>query len=1098
MSALEELLISLDLRQYLSLFAENEVDLRTLQVLTDEDLRQLGLPFGPRKRLLNAVAELKQRESQPSAGERRQLTVFFCDMVGFTELAGRLDPEVLQEIIRGYEDICADCVVRYDGYVFQRLGDGIVAFFGYPAAHEDEAERAIRAGLDVIDTLSKREFPEAGFLRVRIGIATGVVVISTGDKGAVGQTAALASRLQGIAEPGSICVSERVRRLAGGVFDYADMGQQHLKGISQPTRAYRVTGLGTAASRFEAATNRGLTPFVGRDREMSSLMNLWKMAREGKGKAAVLCGEAGIGKSRIVSTLRDRLEQEGARPIHFQCSPYYVDSAFYPCIDSLERATRFDRNEPASSKLAKLVSLMVDRFKRPDADVRFIASILSIPCPDANPAAPMTPQRFKDEIIRSLVELMESIARIEPSFMLVEDVHWSDPTTLEVLDRLIQRLQETPLLVLITHRPEFPQRWMGNPYVAQVNLSRLNRDESAAIVGKIAGGKKFPEDLLQQIVDKTDGVPLFIEELTKSILESGEMRDDGDRYTYAGGTARVTIPETLRDSLMARLDRAGTVKEIAQIGAVIGREFSYELISAVAGMSSADLDGRLALLTESGLAYRTGNNSQTVYVFKHALVQDVAYESLLKSRRQQLHGRIAQVLEERFPATRDTEPELLARHYTAAGLDAAAIPFWKEAGELAYRRFALPEAITHLGKGLDLIGRQPRSSERDLAELEIRSLLGPAWVAHAGWARQEVGSVLKPAWRLAESLEHNQIYLPILNGLWVHDLSLCRLTASLDWAQKLLAVGAAMKDGDLEIVGHRAAAASYFWMGQLQSARKHGDIIWATYDPVKHWHIAALTNTDPLTGDGIYRGQYLWMLGYPDQAIAACNAKDDNARRRNHPFDLAFALTLGAQLFGYLGEASQLLERTEEAERVAREHRLPLMSEVMAKISRGIAWLHAGRPRDSVALLRESSDRLMKTGHRIWIWYLRAKLAEAMAKDGDISGALDVIGESVVRIESGEDRVHFAEVLRLQAWILMKAGATDRAEPILRQAIDVARGQHAKSWELRATTTLADLLANRGEPEAARRILVHVYEWFTEGFATKDLQAARAMIGRLG
>jgi len=1097
MSALEELLISLDLRQYRSLFAENEVDLRSLQVLTDEDLKQLGLPFGPRKRLLNAVAELKQREAQSSVGERRQLTVLFCDMVGFTELAGRLDPEVLQGIIRGYEDACADCIVRYDGYVFQRLGDGIVAFFGYPAAHEDDAERASRAGLDIVDALSKREFPQAGLLRVRIGIATGVVVISTGEKGAVGETMALASRLQGIAEPGSICVSERVRRLAGGAFDYADMGRQHLKGISQPTRAYRVTGIGTAESRFEAATNRGLTPFVGRDREMFSLMNLWRMTREGKGKTAVLCGEPGIGKSRIVSTLRDRLEQEGARPIRFQCSPYHVNSAFYPCIDSLERAARFDLDEPAPSKLAKLASFMVDRFKRPEADVRFIASILSIPCPDANPAASMTPRRLKDEIIRSLVELMESIARIEPSLMLVEDVHWADPTTLVVLDRLIQRLQETSLLVLITHRPEFPQRWMAYPNVTQVNLSRLNRDQSAAIIAKIAGGKTIPEDLLQQIVDKTDGVPLFVEELTKSILESGEIRDDGDRYKYAGGAARVTIPETLRDSLMARLDRAGPAKKIAQIGAAIGRQFRYELISAVAGMSSADLDGRLALLAESGLAYRTGDHSHPVYVFKHALVQDVAYESLLKSTRQQLHGRIAQVLEERFPATRDTEPELLARHYTAAGLDAAAIPFWKKAGELAYRRFALPEAITHLGKGLDLIAGQPRSSERDLAELGIRSLLGPAWVAHAGWARHDVGSVLEPAWRLAESLEHKQSYLPILNGLWVHDLSLCRLTASLDWARKLLAAGAAMNDGDLEIVGHRAAAASYFWLGKLQSARKHGDIIWATYDPEKHWHIVPLTNTDPLTGDGIYRGQYLWMLGYPDQAMAACNAKDDHARRRNHPFDLAFALTLGAQLFDFLGEASHLLARTEEAERVGREHHLPLMSEVMAEISRGIAWLHAGRIRDSVAHLRESIDRLMKTGHSIWIWYLRARLAEAMAKQGDISGALDVIGESVARIESGEDRVHFAEVLRLQAWILMQASETDRAEPILRQAIDVARGQHAKSWELRAATTLAHLLTNRGEREAARRVLVPVYDWFTEGFATKDLQAARTVIGGL-
>jgi class 3 adenylate cyclase len=538
------------LDQYADVFAQSEIDLDVMPDLTERDLAELGLPLGARKRFMRPIRSPTASspaaiESSPSSspsspivsiaeGERRQLTVLFCDMVGFTELASRVDPEVLQRIIRSYEDACTVCITRYEGYVFQRLGDGIVAFFGYPLAHEGEAERAIRAALEIIESLSHLDVPDAGHLAVRIGIATGLVVVSSAEKRAVGETMNLAARLQAVAQPGSIVVSERVHRLARGSFDYADLGEQTLKGIARPTHAYRIVGVSEAASRFEAAhAEAGLTPLVGREQEIGLLLERWALAQDGEGQVVMLSGEPGIGKSRILTALRERLERQGAQALRFQCSPYYVNSAFWPSIDNFERALRFGRDEPPESKLDKLEALIVTHYGRPLADVRFIASILSIHCDERYGALPMTPQKHRNETLRTLVDLTDAAARKQPSVMLFEDLHWADPTTLEVLDLLIDRVRSIPLLVVLTHRPEFQSRWSEQGHVSALNLSKLTRAQSAAIVSSLAGGKALPAALLEQILAKTDGVPLFVEELTKSILESGEFKDAGDRYEYS-------------------------------------------------------------------------------------------------------------------------------------------------------------------------------------------------------------------------------------------------------------------------------------------------------------------------------------------------------------------------------------------------------------------------------------------------------------------------------------------------------------------------------------------------------------------------------------
>ncbi len=1094
------------LERFAPVFEQNEVDLTTLRVLTENDLKELGVPFGPRKRILSLLSEERAVEKLSDLGgyvvapigERRQLTVLFCDLVGFTKLAYKHDPEALQIIIRSYEQACASCVNRYEGYVFRMLGDGVVAFFGFPLAHESEAERAIRTGLDIVEAMRRLHFPKAGRLQVRIGIASGVVVVAPGERNAVGEALNLSARLQTIAEPGSVVVSDSVRRLAGGEFQYEDLGEKELTGVSGPTRVFRVVGVSRAESRFEAATQSGLTPLVGRESELSTLIDSWRGIRDtGKGRAIILRGEAGIGKSRMIRDLREQLRAETRLALLFQCSLFFVNSAFYPVRASIERALLSDDAADSNTLLDRIEAYAVDRLGLATEDMRFIAALLSLPYEERYGAILVSPKLAKEETMRVLVEFVRAAARTGPILLLLEDAHWADPTTLDLLDRLIAQLTSIPALLVVTARPEFDAAFLHHSSVRVMELGKFTPAQSSSLVDNIVGGRALPPGLAAQIIGRTDGVPLFVEELTKAILESGDLILQDDRYVYAESSATITLPETLRDSLMARLDRAPLSKEIAQVGSVIGREFSYELIAGLELIGEEALRKGLQHLTSSGLATCHGDIPSAVYTFSHGLVQDAAYDSLLKSRRKQLHRDVARLLQQRWPAIRETAPELLAFHHTAAERNRIAAEMWLQAGEAALRRFALSEAVTHLRTGLSTVSKLRPSKARDRIELSLRTALGPAVVAQRGWGEAEVNEVLEPAWRLAQSLQQHSAYLPILNALAVHYMCMGRLAQSLRWADRLLDAGAELDDNRLKVVGYRAASASQFWLGEFKDARRSGDKVHQLYDPERHWDLVSLTNTDPFTGEGIYRGQYLWMMGYPDQALTAYQAAEANARRRGHPFDLGFVLTLGAQVFEFLRDPDALLHRTEEAEFTSKKHGIPLLGEIMAEISRGVAWLRGGRLAEGLPQLDRGIERLMQTGHRIWIWYLQALRAEALALTGDLDAAWRLIENSVNRIEAGEERSHYAEVLRLQGWILMLRGEPDRAGSTLEQALTVARSQRAKSWELRAATTLARLCANHGDPGRAIEVLGPVYEWFTEGHDTKDLQDAARLLEEL-
>jgi class 3 adenylate cyclase/tetratricopeptide (TPR) repeat protein len=1112
MGLFDEWLQSIGLEQYSETFHENSIDLDVVGSLDDNDLRELGVKLGDRKRILAAGKALELADTSirslptPSTSEagRRQLTVMFCDLVGSTELSQKLDPEALRELMRAYQQTCGQLIDKYEGHVAQYLGDGLMVYFGWPQAHEDDAERAIRAGLDIVETV--KHVPAPAPLHVRVGIATGPVVVGetgSGDasvpKVAVGETPNVAARIQGLAQADQIIIGPDTRRLVGGTFEVNDYGQHVLKGIVEPVRAWRVTGVARSEGRFDAAHGgSGLTPLVGREQELGLLMERWQLAQDGEGQVVLLSGEAGIGKSRILNALREKLEREGAKIMRFECPPYYVNSAFWPNINNFERTLKFARDETSDSKLDKLEALMVDRYQRPLADVRFIATMLSIPCEDRYGPLAITPQKFKDETLRTLVDLTEAAARKHSSALLFEDLHWSDPSTLEVLDLMIDRVKDIPLLIVLTHRPEFQSRWSDHGHVTSLNLSKLTRAQATAMVSGVTGGKSLPDDLLAQILAKTDGVPLFVEELTKSILESGELKEAGERYDYSGSVHSVTIPASLRDSLMARLDRHSAAREIAQVSAAIGREFSYELISAVTPMTQAQLDEALVQLTASGLAFRRGTPPDATYTFKHALIRDAAYDSLLKSRRQELHGKIAQALEAHFSSIKQTEPALLAHHLTEAGNAEGAIPLWHKAGELAIKRMALSEAISYLDQGLELITTVAHSGERDASELALRTLLGTAWRALKGWAAPEVAKSVGPALALAKSLKRDDTLAPIYMALFLNVLANGRVAESLSWLNEMLDTANETGNEALLITAHFAATEAHLRMGRLNEALKHHDKVLTLYDDERHRYLVEILNQDPKTSVVGDASIGIWMLGYPDRALQMCDEAVAHARKRAHPFDLGWALTCAADVSDLRGEPERSRRYAEECERLGRDNSLPILNGLLAPTRLGVAAIREGRFAEGISLCKQAGTVWRAYSGKAYA-YGGAVLAEATARAGDLDTALQHIDNKLQQVErpGWEERGHYAEILRIKGWMLSLKGDLEGAEKNYLASHDWAREQQAKSWELRTSTSLAKLWQEQGKRHEAHELLAPVYGWFTEGFDTKDLKQAKALLDKL-
>ena len=732
---------SLGLERYAPAFRDNEIDWDALPKLSAEDLKDLGVVLGGhRRKLLDAIAALgtalpaatvtaPSRDARASAdAERRQLTVMFCDLVGSTALSTRHDPEDLRELIGDYHRAVADTVGRLDGFVAKYMGDGVLIYFGYPQAHEDDAERAVRAGLAVIEAVGK--LPRREDLSVRLGIATGVAVVgdligegAAQERGVVGETPNLAARLQALAGPNTLVIAEATRRQVGGLFDLEDLGAQLLAGFAEPQRAWRVLGESGAVSRFEALRS-GETPLVGREEEVELLIRRWQQAKSGEGRVVLISGEPGIGKSRLTAALSEHIGTEPHTRLRYFCSPHHQDSALYPFIAQLEHAAGFARDDAVEARLGKLRALLAPG-TRDDDDIALLSELLSLPSSAAD--LNLSPQRKREKLFEAVLDQLAAVARRQPVLMVFEDAHWIDPTTRELLDLTVDRVRHLPVLLVITFRPEFQPPWGGRAHVASLALARLGERDGEALVQKLAGNTALAADIVAEIVERTDGVPLFVEELTKAVLESAAQGDRVVAVLATTSLAALSVPATLHASLMARLDRLGpAAKEIAQIGAVLGREFAYELIEPVAQRSAAELQAALDQLGEAGLLFCRGTAPHSSYLFKHALVQDAAYSTLLRGRRQELHARVADTLERARVIDRAAvRPEILAYHLAQTASTDRAVAYLREAAQVAAERWANAEAVQHLSRARELSSRLDDGPAKRKLELAILLELGP-------------------------------------------------------------------------------------------------------------------------------------------------------------------------------------------------------------------------------------------------------------------------------------------------------------------------------------------------------------------------------------
>jgi class 3 adenylate cyclase/predicted ATPase len=1118
MEQIADWLKTLGLEQYAQRFAENEIDVSVLPHLTDEDLKEIGVPLGHRRKILAAINTASIPPSWgPTTGikpqtkqeaERRQVTIMFSDLVGSTELSGRIDAEDLREVISAYQKCVAETVRHLDGFVAKYMGDGVLVYFGYPEAHEDDPERAVRAGLDLVAAVAGLKTHAA--LQTRVGIATGLVVIgdligsgASQEQTVVGKTPNLAARLQSIAEPNMVVIAEGTRRLVGNLFDLEDLGAKDLKGIAEPVRAWAALRASSVESRFDALHASGLTDFVGRQEELDLLSRRWSKTMNREGQVVLLCGEPGIGKSRLTAALTERLATETHTRLRYFCSPQHTDSALYPIIRQMERAAGFAHDDTAQTKLDKLDALLVQTYT-PAQDRALFAELLSLPADGRYPKLDLTPQQRRQRTLEALITQIVALAEQSPVLMIFEDVHWIDPTSLEVLSRGVGRASGIGVLLIITYRPEFEPPWAGRPYVTSLNINRLGEREIAALIDRVIGNTPLPASIRQDIIERTDGIPLFVEEMTKAVLEA-ESEGEAQEAAASVPSSALAVPASLHASLMARLDRLGAAKEVAQIGAAIGREFSYALLAAVVQKPGEELETALGRLMAAGLLYRQDTPPHATYLFKHALIQDAAYGTLLREPRRALHARIAETLESQFAEIAESQPEILARHCSEAGLTEKAAGLWGKAGQQSQARSALAEAVAQFTRALDQMARLPGTPALRREHIKLQVALITPLIHVKGYAAAETKAaaeqarlLIEQAEALGEPPEDPLLLFNVLAAFWAANLVAFNGDVVCDLAAQLLALAEKQRATVPLMIGHRLMGQSLLVTGDIAEGRAHLDQAIALYDSAEHRPLATRFGQDVGVVALSFRSFALWLLGYPEAALRDTDDALKNAREMGQAATLMYALAHAAIPYTLCGNRAAAAAHAQELVALAEEKGAPFWK-AFAMMNQGSVLALAGKASDATEMLISGIAAWRTTGATIWLPLYLPHLARAHAELGQFEEAWRCIGEAMTAAETTKEKCCEAEIHRTAGEIALMSPAPDvaKAQAHFERAIAIARAQKAKSWELHAATSLARLWRDQGKRDKAGALLAPVYNWFTEGFDTLDLKEAKALLDEL-
>jgi predicted ATPase len=984
----------------------------------------------------------------------------------------------------------------------------VLVYFGYPHAHEDDAERAVRAGLEIIATVTalKATIP----LETRIGIATGLVVVGdligsgeAQERGIVGETPNLAARLQGIAGANMVAIADNTRRLLGGLFEFQDIGAKELKGIGRPVQAWAALRPASVEGRFEALHGTGLTDLVGREEELELLLRRWSKASAGEGQVVLLSGEAGIGKSRLTAALLEHLATEPHTRLRYFCSPQRTDSAFFPIISQMERAAGFAHDDTPRARLGKLDAVLAQT-STSKQDAALLAEMLSLPNDGRYPALEITPEQRRQRTLDALTAQIQALTRRNPVLAIFEDVHWIDPTSLEALNRTVDRIRNLPVLLLLTFRPEFNAPWVGQSRVTSLTLNRLGDREAEAIVARLAGNKELPADVMAEIVERTDGIPLFVEEMTKAVLEA-ESEGEAHRTAATVPSPALAVPASLHASLMARLDRLGPAKEIAQVGSVIGREFSHALLAAVARKTEADLASALDRLAAAGLLFRQGAPPHATYWFKHALVQDAAYGTLLRESRRALHARIAETLESQFAEITENQPELVARHCTEAGLIEKAASFWGKAGQRSLARSALVEATEQLTHALDQMAALPGTPALRREQIKLQVALITPLVHVKGYAAAETKAVaerarllIENAEALGEPPEDPLLLFSVLYGFCVANHVAFNGDLARDLSAQVLELAEKQRASFPRVLGHNLLGSCLLFRGEIAEARSHLDQGVALYDPAEHHALATRFGEDHGIVSLFFRSKALWMLGYPETAQVDTDRAYRDARESGDAVSILWALRGAVFNDIACGKYTTANARINELIALADEKHA-LFFKANAMLERGQLLGLTGRASDAVQTITTGITALRATGATLEMPACLSNLARAYAELGQINDACRVIGEALTAMETTKEKWWSADINRVAGEIALKSPEHDvaKAEVYFERALAAARQQQAKSWELRAAMSLARLWRDQGKMQQARELLAQVYGWFTEGFDTRDLKEAKALLEEL-